>query len=75
MALSPDSTLETASFVLTKDQVRRLRALRDLRQSDHRRISLSDVMREVVEEGLDAVLHGSNIALTASRTNGREGTA
>ena len=73
MALSPDSTLETASFVLTKDQVRRLRALRDLRQSDHRRISLSDVMREVVEEGLDAVLHGSNIALTASRANGREG--
>ncbi|MCG3177329.1 MAG: hypothetical protein MOGMAGMI_02301 [Candidatus Omnitrophica bacterium] len=70
MALGPDSELETASFVLTKDQVRRLRALRDLRKSDHQRVTLSDVAREVVNEGLDAVSRAPNIALTASREEG-----
>lgn len=69
MALGPDSELETASFVLTKDQVRRLRALRDLRKSDHQRVTLSDVAREVVNEGLDAVSRAPNI-LTASREEG-----
>lgn len=66
MALSPESELETASFVLTKDQVRRLRAIRELQASDHRRVSLSDVARDVVEEGLRVVLSGRNIAIISS---------
>lgn len=67
MALAPDSTLETVSLVLTKDQVRRIRALQELQRSTHRRISLSDVAREVVEEGLVVISRGPNIAFAASR--------
>ena len=66
MALNPDGDLETASFVLTKEQVRRLRALRDLRHSTHRRVTLSDIAREVVEEGLSVISSERNIVSTAS---------
>ena len=66
MALAPDSDLETVSLVLTKDQVRRLRALHDFQRTNHRRVSMSDIAREVVEEGLRVVLFAPNIALTAS---------
>lgn len=66
MALGEGSELETFSTVLTKDQVRRLKAIKDSRSAAHRRVSVADVAREVVEAGLVVVSLGHNIALSAS---------
>ncbi len=66
MSLSESSTLQTVSFVLTKDKVRRLRAIRELQASDHRRVSLSDVARDVVDKGLESFSPAPNIRLAAS---------
>ncbi len=52
MALKTSGGLETISLVLTSEQVGRLRSIRDERKSAVNRTSVSDVAREVVEEGL-----------------------
>lgn len=57
MALSENSELKTESLVLTKEQSRRLRELRDSRKSPLKRVTLSDVAREVVEAGLASISH------------------
>lgn len=52
MTLGPNSELETVALVLTKEQARRLRAIVAVRKTAHRRTSLSEVGREIVELGL-----------------------
>ena len=74
MALGRESKLETVSIVLTKSQASRMRSLAALRSTDIRRVSVSDVARDVVEQGLKAVLHGQNTDSTANVSE-REGVA
>lgn len=69
MPIKTSGGLETVSVMLTSEQARRLRALREMRSSDHCRVSLSDVAREVVEAGL---LKVSAPTVTVSTTNGTE---
>lgn len=57
MPVSGASNLKTVSLVLTKDQVRRMRALAELRSSSHRKVGLSEVAKEVVEAGLGSISH------------------
>lgn len=52
MPVPASSELKTVSLVLTQEQVRRLRARKEMQSSNLRRVSFSDVCREVVEEGL-----------------------
>lgn len=66
MSLADQSSLEVVSLVLTKEQARRLREMRDTQKSDHRRVSLSDVAREVVEAGLVVISHTRNIDIAAT---------
>lgn len=66
MALGESSELATFSTVLTKDQVRRLKAMRDARSATHRRVSVADIAREVVEAGLVVISLGHNIGNSAS---------
>lgn len=72
MALAANSDLTKESFIITKEQARRLRALRDLRKTPTNRINLSDIAREVIEAGLDKV---TLVTITASSANGTEETA
>lgn len=74
MALGRESKLETVSIVLTKSQASRMRSLAALRSTDIRRVSVSDVARDVVEQGLKVVLHGHNTDSTANVSE-REGVA
>jgi len=55
MALKTSGGLETVSLVLTAEQLKRLRLIRDFRRSEVNRVSLSDVAREVVAEGLRSI--------------------
>lgn len=55
MALKTDSELEVMSLVLTKDQASDLRRIRAERTNGYNRVSISDVAREVVAEGLRVV--------------------
>jgi hydrogenase maturation factor len=66
MALATSSGLETFSTVLTKDQVRRLRLIQSARSADHKRVSMADIAREVVEAGLVEIARVSDIAFGAS---------
>jgi hypothetical protein len=66
MALAKTSRLETVSVILTKDQACRLRSLAALRSTDLRRVSISDVAREVVEQGLRVILHAPHTASSAN---------
>lgn len=69
MPIKTGGGLETISLVITEEQARRLRALRDSQKTASRRISLSDIAREVIEAGLNEV---SFVALTDSISNGKE---
>lgn len=69
MALAEDGGLETFSTVLTKDQVRRMRRIKDARSSNHKRVSLADVARDVVEAGLVVISLGQNIGFSASESS------
>lgn len=53
MPVSESSHLKTVSCILTQDQIRRLRARKEMQSSKLRHVSFSDVCREVVEAGLD----------------------
>lgn len=55
MVLAENSELKTESLVLTKDQSRRLREIRDSRKTPFNRVTLSDVARDVVEAGLAVI--------------------
>ena len=66
MTLAENSDLQTISLILTKDQVRKLKEIRDVQHVDHRRVSLSDVGREVVAAGLLMFSHARNIGFSAS---------
>ena len=56
MPLAKNTDLQVITLVLTKDQARRLRQLRDDRKrTPHSQVSLSDVTREVVEAGLAVI--------------------
>ncbi len=61
MPVASDSSLKTVSLVLTKDQVRRMKALAVLQSSDLRRVSFSDIGREIVEAGLRSISHVSDM--------------
>ena len=74
MPVPTDSSLMTVSFILTREQVRRLRALRDAKSSEHRRVSFAEVGREVVAEGLKAVFDAPNTGIGTSMIAG-EGRA
>ena len=55
MPLRPGTDLEVVSYVLTAEQAAAIRAIRDERTSPIHRVSLSDVAREVVQQGLERV--------------------
>lgn len=55
MPVSEESRYKTISAVLTKEQVRRLENLRELRTTSTNDPGFSEVLREVVEEGLKAL--------------------
>lgn len=75
MPLATDSPLTTISAVLTKDQVRRLNALRELRSAPYRRVGFSEILREAVEVGIDAILRGPDSTFQTSPTNTEESAA
>lgn len=56
MPVGRDSQFKTISAVLTKDQVRRLEALRSLRGTPIREAGFSEALREAVDAGLQAIL-------------------
>lgn len=66
MPITETSELKVVSLNLTKDQDRRLRALSALETTSHRRTSISDVAREVVDLGIEAYLQRRNIGIDAS---------
>ena len=66
MPVPETSDLKTVSFVLTQDQVRRLRARKEMRSSELHRVSFSDVCREIVEAGLAVVSHGRDMISTTT---------
>lgn len=55
MPVPSTSDLKTVSVVLTQEQVQRLRAMKAIQSSKLRKVSFSDVCREVVEVGLDSL--------------------
>ena len=61
MPVPADSDLKTVAIVVTKEQDRRIRARRDSLTTPLRRVSLSDVYREVIERGLEALSRPSNM--------------
>lgn len=67
MALKTSGGLETVSLVLTADQLKQLRLIRDIRKSEVNRISLSDIAREVVAEGLRSFTLVAHSDFEASR--------
>lgn len=75
MPVPETSDLKTVSFVLTQDQVRRLRARKEMRSSALHRVSFSDVCREVVEAGLAAVSHARDITSPTSTEVATEAAA
>lgn len=74
MPVPESSELKTVSVILTKDQVRRLNARKEMQSSKLRRVSFADVCREVVEVGLGALSHSQVIHNGASnkQTDARE---
>lgn len=72
MPVPESSDLKTVSFVLTQDQVRRLRARKEMRSSTLHRVSFSDVCREVVEAGLAVLSHGRDMSKTTSPVDTQE---
>ena len=76
MPVPEHSELKTVSVVLTKDQVRRLHARKELQSSHLRRVSFADVCREVVEAGLELVSHAPDMILgTSTEEQGLEDAA
>lgn len=63
MALREDGDLAALSLVLTREQAGRLRSLATARSSKHRKVSISDVAREVVEAGLELVFRAPNTGI------------
>lgn len=61
MPVPATSDLKTVSFVLTQEQVRRIRARKEALSSPIHKVSFSDVCREIVEAGLTAVSHARNM--------------
>lgn len=64
MPVPATSDLKTVSFVLTQDQVRRLRARKEMQSSNLHRVSFSVVCREVVEAGLETLSRGRDMGPT-----------
>lgn len=54
MPLNPELGLKVIALNLTADQVERMRALQREQTTTRRRVSLSEIAREVVEQGLAA---------------------
>ncbi len=75
MPLATDSPLTTISAVLTKEQVRRLNALRELRSAPYRRVGFSEILREAVEVGIGAILRGPDSSIPTSPTSADEPAA
>lgn len=79
MPIKVGEHLEKVSLVLTTEQVRRLKAIAAMRGTTWRRVSMSDVGREVVEAGLEVVSGARHSSLSASSENassdGSEGAA
>lgn len=61
MPVPVSSELKTVSVVLTQEQVQTLRRRKESQSSKLRRVSFSDVCREVVEAGLTALSHDRDI--------------
>ena len=57
MPVPRDSDFQTVSLVLTKGQVRRLRAIVDSRRTENVRPSFSEVARDIFGTGLDQITH------------------
>lgn len=58
--------LVKTSFVLPERHLDRLREIAAERSTDWRRVSMADVHREVVERGLQVVLHAPDTGFDAS---------
>lgn len=74
MATTKRSAYQTAGVVLTRDQMRRLDALRAARSTPVRIVSRSELLREIVEIGLNDISPAPNSILTTS-TDERDETA
>ena len=61
MSLPPQSELIVVCTVLTKDQMHRLRARKELLTSKIQRVPMAQIMREVVEAGLEQIDHDANM--------------
>ncbi len=70
MPLSENSDLKTISVILTKDQIRRLHAMREARSKPTMRVSFQDICRETVEAGLDAIHRAPNMISPTSTDEG-----
>jgi hypothetical protein len=72
MPIKTGGGLETITLVVTEEQAAFLRARRDSQKTPSRRVSLSDVGREVIEAGRNALTFVAN---TDSTPNGKEQAA
>lgn len=75
MPTAKNSHLQTVSFVLTREQVRRMRALSELRSSELRKVNFSEIVREVVERGLGSISQAPFSDLSASDVTAKEPVA
>lgn len=57
MPITEDSRFQVFTTNLTRDQVARLRRIRDERSTEYNRVTMSDVAREIVQVGLDHLQH------------------
>jgi predicted peroxiredoxin len=69
MALKPNGGLATITLVLTEEQLSALRRIRAERLNGHNRVSVSDVAREVVAEGLRVISCDGHSDFSASRND------
>ncbi len=71
MALKPNGGLATITLVLTEEQASALRRIRSERLTGHNRVSISDVAREVVAEGLRVISDTGHSDFTTSQEAGK----
>lgn len=73
MPVRVDGELQTMSLVVSKEQAQRLRALAALRSTKYQKVSISDVVREVIDAGLVQVLDARGSSPAASDRNASSG--
>lgn len=70
MALKTGGGLRKVSWVITQSQHDRIQEIFKQRRKPYNRISQSEIVRELLEAGLDVFPHEKNIAFIASEKSG-----